>query len=346
MAPIAPAMPPSLATVVPPMAGAPVAVPRAGGRTWYCRWCGMESEASDKCSWCRKDLRNLPSSGQQGRGPIISGRPTGKQKPAGKGKGQQPQPQAVPTPAPASPPPPAPVPKASQPAQPQPPKQQQPKPKSADVGIPEMTRVQTTKSKYYQDQVVDQVSGTQYDADTGEVAGKPVVTVEGMAEEERGQLVRSITLYSGALAAAVIVGTLLTHFMPSWYLLFLALVTFAAGMALPLFGVAQYGEDDSTDVGWFVGFAGIGGPFVGGIAYGVLGLIKGDANPALAGIFIVSLLARIPLDMAKGTPIGASLNGLMPFTDPTNAIHWAAQLMTFLGLVGWYFAGMFHKLDE
>lgn len=314
----------------------------------------MESEASDKCSWCRKDLRNLPSSGQQGRGPIISGRPTGKQKPAGKGKGQQQPAQPAPTPAPTPPvPQPAPAPKAAQPAQPKPqapkPPQQQaptPKPKPADVGIPEMTRVQTTKSKYYQDQVVDQVSGTQYDADTGEVAGKPVVTVEGMAEEERSQLVRSITLYSGALAATVIVGALLTHFMPGWYLLFLAMVTFAAGMALPLFGVAQYGEDDSTDVGWFVGFAGIGGPFVGGIAYGVLGLIKGDANPALAGIFIVSLLARIPLDMAVGTPIGASLNGLMPFTDPTNAMHWAAQLMTFLGLVGWYFAGMFHKLDE
>ncbi len=30
------------------------------GKTWYCRWCGMESVSPDICSWCHKDLTALP----------------------------------------------------------------------------------------------------------------------------------------------------------------------------------------------------------------------------------------------------------------------------------------------
>ena len=30
------------------------------GKTWYCRWCGMESVSPDICSWCHKNLTALP----------------------------------------------------------------------------------------------------------------------------------------------------------------------------------------------------------------------------------------------------------------------------------------------
>gem|GEM_PF-2910150 len=30
------------------------------GKTWYCRWCGMESLSPNICSWCHKDLTSLP----------------------------------------------------------------------------------------------------------------------------------------------------------------------------------------------------------------------------------------------------------------------------------------------
>src|SRR5439155_25675989 len=33
---------------------------RTGGRV-YCRYCGMESDTADRCSWCHKDLRALPA---------------------------------------------------------------------------------------------------------------------------------------------------------------------------------------------------------------------------------------------------------------------------------------------
>ena len=44
-----------------PAAGAP-AVP-ISGRTWYCRFCGMQSETADRCTWCHQDLKSLPPSG-------------------------------------------------------------------------------------------------------------------------------------------------------------------------------------------------------------------------------------------------------------------------------------------
>lgn len=44
-------------------------------KTWYCRWCGMQSASEDTCSWCHKDLTALPeisSREKQENAPVSS----------------------------------------------------------------------------------------------------------------------------------------------------------------------------------------------------------------------------------------------------------------------------------
>jgi hypothetical protein len=50
-----------------------VEVPKAGGLTWYCKWCGMQSSSPDVCSWCHQDLKGekaVPTIGVKG---VASG---------------------------------------------------------------------------------------------------------------------------------------------------------------------------------------------------------------------------------------------------------------------------------
>jgi hypothetical protein len=212
-----------------------------------------------------------------------------------------------------------------------------------------MGTFQAQKSKYYADQVVDPVSGRHYDADTGQTTDTPVELKEDLAVDERAEQIRQTAIYLAGLIATVIVGVGLVRILPQWYLLFLAATNVAAGMAMPVLRVVPFGEDDSSDVPWAIALILVFGPIVGGMAYGVLGVMRQDANPAVVGIFVTYLILRFPLQLAAGTGIAEALQSLMPVTPPPNgdwATHLALQWLPFATMIGWYMAAVFHKPDE
>lgn len=301
------------------------AMPR-GARTYYCRWCGMESDNPDRCSWCRRDLRNMPVSGQGGKGPVITttkGPVKGKTAPV-----RQPVVTAkqatAPKPTPATPAP-------------------RPAPAPAGNGAPALGTFQAQKSKYYADKVMDTVSGTHYDADTGQATDASVVMVEDLARDERQEQIKSTANYLGSLALLATLASVAVHFVPSWYLGLMAVSNFFACMLMTVMRVVPFSDDDSSDMPLALALFLLAGPFVGFIAYIILGIMKQDANPAIVGIFITYLSIRIPLDLVYG----ASLSKLftLPFADIT-PVGLATMWMTFAGLLGWLCANIFHKTDE
>ncbi len=260
-----------------------------GGRTFYCRWCGMESDNPDQCSWCRRDLRNMPASGQGGKGPVITttkGPVKGKAAPV-----RQPVVTAKPaTVAPKQ----APSPSPSQP--------QRPAQTPASNGAPTLGTFQAQKSKYYADKVMDTVSGTHYDADTGQAVDANVQMVEDLARDERQEQIKSTANYLGSLALLATLASVAVHFVPSWYLGLMAVSNFAACMLMTVMRVVPFSDDDSSDMPLALALFLLAGPFVGFIAYIILGIMKQDANPAIVGIFITYLCIRIPLDTELLSP--------------------------------------------
>ncbi len=212
-----------------------------------------------------------------------------------------------------------------------------------------MGAFQAQKSKYYADQVVDPVSGKHYDAETGQTTDTPVELKEDIAVNDQADQLRQTGIYAIGLVATILVGVPFVRAIPEWYLLFLAVSNVAAGMAMPVLRVVPFGEDDSSDVPWAIPLILILGPIVGGMAYGVVAVMRSDANPAVVGIFITYLLLRFPLQFAAGTGVAEALQSLMPVTPPPNGdwgTHLALQWLPFATMVGWYMAAMFHKPDE
>lgn len=333
-----------------------IEIPKAGGRTWYCRWCGMESETPDRCSWCRRDLRNLPAAGSSGKGPVIAGErktvihiPRSKERPPKDGKSARPPVAPAPAPRPVTPvsasPPTQPVPTASASggaaaaaAAP-----------AVRQGVPSLGTFRAQKSKYYPDQVVDPVSGHHFDAETGETTDTPAEVKEDILFDERAALLRQSAIYLAGLAVAVVLFAFASRILPQWYLAFIAALNVAAGMAMPPLGVAPYGEDDSSDVALAIPLILVLGPIVGGMAYGVIALMRQDANPAIVGVFVTYLLIRFPLQLAAGADLAESLQSLVPFSPPPSGnwgSHLALQWLPFATIAGWYMASFFHKPDE
>lgn len=331
--------PPPAQPTINPLSRVPVTtvhIPKGGGLTYYCKWCGMDSENSARCTWCHKPISNTPvggpASATPGKGPIITGS-HGKGKQAGKQGGRRAQPVPAKPAAPAG--------TASKEA---------PKPPKAPVGTPALGTFQATKSKYYEDQVVDTVSGTHYNTETGEAVAKAPETVEDLARSDRDDLVRSIGIYVAGLLGTVAVLSAGTYFLKDAYLAFLAVGCIGGGLALPLLRIVPFGEDDSSDLALALALFIILGPFIGGMVYGIICLMKQDANPAIVGIFLTYLLVRIPLSLAVGQPIGEIASSLVAFqpvgADAPWSVFVAERSMTLAGIVGWYSAAMFHKPDE
>lgn len=326
-APARPAAPP------PPPPGITTTLSRAPGR-YYCRWCGMESETADRCSWCHRDLRNLPPV-MPGKSAHVTvtrpGQPGKKSVRQPVARPEAPQPVVARAPAPAA----APAPVAPPPT----------------PGAPQLGQFQAQKSKYYTDKVLDPVSGTHYDVDTGEVETTPLPIEIEEAIEKKDQY-RQVAIYSGLLIAAAIAGAFATSAMPAWYLLFLAVVNIGAGFALPLLRVVGFRYDDDDDVFVAAAFFLILGPYVGTIAYILLTVLRGGGNPALIAIGLSYALIRIPMDLGRGLGFLQCFQSLFLFTPPVTlngsqdwATHVAAHLMIFACLGAWFFADVFREPD-
>ncbi len=310
--------PPGRTATLPPVGG-------VGGRTYYCRWCGMESDTPDSCSWCRRDLRNMPSAGVRGPGIVTS-----KHGPASK-RGPIRQPTR-----------PAPAPAKTAPANNGAPGA--PAARTASPAVPQMGTFTAQKSKYYSDKVMDPVSGAHYDADTGKTVEQEVEPTEIEEIDLPRQLVINITF----LVVLAGIAAVIAHASPSLYLVLLGVSNLGAGMMMPLLRTVPFAEDDSGDLGWFLGLTLILGPFVGGITYAFVGMARGgDWNPGIVGLYISYLVLRFALDIGSGHLFvaGTSRLAIMPFSS-FDGVTIAAQAMIFLTLAGWYAAYIFHKPDE
>ena len=289
-----------------PLTGGAATAVRTGGKV-YCRWCGMESDTPDVCSWCRKDIRSQSISRplealQRGPEPVKKGpkrqevKPAAPLNPEGNGNG---------------------------------------------AGVPALGTFTAQKSRYYPDKVYDPVSGAHYDADSG--AAEPTPRISDVAEDEDEPVypLNQMAVNLALLIGIAVFGVLILQRQPAWYLSLLGVSNFFAGMAMPLLRTVPFGEDDSSDLGLAIGLILILGPLVGGILYFFICFVRQDFSPGIVGVFISYLVLRLAFDATLGLPISR----IMPWSEFTPETI-GAQIMPFVTIAGWYAAGIFHKPDE
>lgn len=194
-----------------------------------------------------------------------------------------------------------------------------------------------TQSKYYGDKVLDPISGAHYDADTGEALDTDVEPIETEEVNQLQQVIYNITW----LVILTVSGIAIVYSNPGAYLITLGVTNFLAGIAMPILRTVEFAEDDSTDVALALALILILGPFVGGLLYAFICMVRSEAVPSMVGVFISYLVLRIALDAAAGIPF----NKIMPWNEFTLTTV-AAQLMPIAAIAGWLAAFPFHQPDE
>ena len=275
----------------------------------YCRWCGMESETADICSWCRKDvaIKPLPrpvEALKRGPQPVKKG----------------PQRKEI------KPPPAAPA---------------EGNGNGIAAGVPAIGTFTAQKSRYYPEKVYDPVSGAHYDADTGVAEVLPQLGEEYDRDTEPIYPLNQLAINLAILIGLAVLGALTVQRNPEWYLSLLGVTNFAAGMIMPILRTVPFGDDDSTDIGVVIALILILGPLVGAILYFFYCFVKQDFSPGMVGVFVSYLVLRLALDAVLGIPI-AKIMPWYEFTPETIG----AQIMPFVTIAGWYAADVFHKPDE
>lgn len=231
----------------------------------------------------------------------------------------------------------------------------------ADANVPQFGTFTPAKSKYYPGQVVDPVSGTHYDSDTGQpvaapAADKPVEKKTRAKKSDEGDdieitWVNPLTMghlvarFLGIFAILLCAGSAIAYFAPSAYVAPLLLVNFIGAILLTVMRVVPWQDEDSDDVFLMIVLTLAFGPIVSLVIYSVLTALRQDGNPAMLGIMSVAALTRIGIGLATGTL--SSWWQLMPFpltgfTVEMMFVNWAGLV----ALAGWYMANVFHKLDE
>ncbi len=293
---------------------------RSGGHKTLCRWCGMDSDSSDTCTWCRKDLRSLPPTTPAMLQPVGTSK---RHNPPNRGPVRQAVSRT-----------PATVPSTQS--------------SVATAKAPALGSFQAQKSKYYSDKVMDPVSGAHYDPDTGQSVDQVEFKTPGIGNDEVRSDLQNAGKYLLVLIGVVALLSGIGKFMPSAFLALLAVGAGSAGLLLPMMHVVPFAHQDSDEVTLAVAFMLILGPIVGGICYIVLCLARGSGNPALVGIFITYMLVRVPLDLVTGHPL--IFASFLPFTQPPTGVSWADHLVGIYcvgaGVVGWYAADSFRSLDD
>ena len=201
-------------------------------------------------------------------------------------------------------------------------------------------------SKYYEGKTVEET--------TGIGANEPVAPRETprSTKPERIELefdkpeTPAATLwlrFAGAYAGVLLVAGVLA-FATKSMLLPIVLANFAGGMLLPLLRVAPWQDEDSDDAIFLFLLTLIFGPLVSLVVYGVVGVIKQMANPAVWGCFLVGAVTRVVVEAASGNPILQPLTPLQ--LRPFALLPLITQWGSLFGLAGWFVANTFHKLDE
>ena len=224
---------------------------------------------------------------------------------------------------------------------------------AAEAHVPQIGSFNAQQSKYYTDQVIDTVSGTHYDANSGRPTNYRkgpeadiVLNWDDAARDPSSSTVtRFLLIYAAILATVGVFSYASKSFFP---IPLMCIGLFSAGILMPVMRAVPWQRDDSDDVIWFALFNVVFGPGIGLIMYSILGIIKQGVNPAMVGCFIATLLMHIIVFVAL-LP-----SQLIQFQPPILQ-HGGAFNLTYLlvnagtgllTLIGWYCANFFHKLDE
>ncbi len=214
----------------------------------------------------------------------------------------------------------------------------------------------TTQSKYYPGQMVEPVSGTHYDSETGlptHVQPHP----NGATSAQHQQVVlhwdnapattdaNRVLRFVGVFAAILALAGLVAYAFSSIYVVPLVIAMFLGGLLMPVMRVVPWADEDADDAFLFLLLTLVGGPLVALVVYGVIALMRQNANPAILGGLTVALAARVVVDVCAGV---FALGHLNPFAQ-VGHFDWRMLLINWAGLMtmaGWYAASVFHKLDE
>lgn len=227
---------------------------------------------------------------------------------------------------------------------------------AAELKVPPFGMFPTTQSKYYPGQLVDSVSGTHYDSDSGlptqaqrphtngaTAARKPEVVLHWETPATTNS--RLVMRFLGVFGPLLAVAGLVAYAFSPYYVVPLLLAQFVGALLLPVMGVVPWADEDADDVFLFLLLTLAGGPLVALVVYGVIGALRQNANPGIVGCLGIALLTRLVMDSVAG---GFSWEALNPFAQ-VGHFDWRLLLLNWSGLAalaGWYAASVFHKLDE
>jgi hypothetical protein len=219
---------------------------------------------------------------------------------------------------------------------------------AAEMHLPSMAVSGVEQSKYYAGQVVDAVSGTHYDAASGRPTESPHLRKEPELEIEWDPVTSMATLvarYLCALIGIVALTCLIAHAYKEYYIVALVASMFGAGLLLPIMEVVPKQRDDSDDIWIFVGLTMVFGPAIGLIIYGVIGLLRQSANPAVVGCFIVTIVLQLAVYLAASPTrilFGPPWVQTSGFDVLVLLVNWSGVA----ALAGWASANVFHRFDE
>lgn len=217
------------------------------------------------------------------------------------------------------------------------------------------------KSKYYDGQVVDAISGMQYDASTGKVTsappipgstGPPIIFHWDEPQDDIGPLLLKFLL---TFAGILLVCGLTAGFLPDAFVAPLCIATFLGGMLLPVFRLIPWQDEDSDDAVFLLVLLLVFGPAIGLVCYGVICLIRQDANVSVIACLAVAFATRVIIELSAQhgfSMVMLSPPWVTPPAGPTpeQTTSLVANIFTswtsLLAMVGWYVANIFHKADE
>jgi len=235
------------------------------------------------------------------------------------------------------------------------------KPLERPTGIPAMGSFTPAKSKYYQDQVVDPMSGNHYDSVSGQ-ATSPTVSHQRAEEivlnwDDPVSTPRLIGRFALAFVGILIALASLVHLVPDYAAIPLVIAMFGAGLLLPVMRAVPFHSEDADDVVWFVLLTLLFGPAIGLLIYSIKAFLLRDMNIAVLGLLTVSFLGYVVFQFAAPfVPVTPDANegffNLMKLAPPWSQVTrygYTALLYNWGGLVamvGWMIGNVFHKLDE
>lgn len=221
------------------------------------------------------------------------------------------------------------------------------------TATPEVNTVTAVKSKYYQDVVVDPVSGTHYDLVTNKATAalnpeqRKALLEEDDDEPAEWDYPKRVRWFLFIYAAILVMTGAAAFFnqKPYWVSLFIS--NLIVGVVMPVMKVVPWQDEDPDDVGWlFVGTLAVG-PVASFCIYGAYSLLRRATNYAIVGCLAVSACTRIVVELSVGSPTMKWL--LVPwsgnYTVPVAQVFYVSWAGLFT-MLGWYLGNIFHKLDE